>query len=290
MFKEKLKIGIIGHGFVGKAVDFGFTNKSVEKYIVDPNVGTTIESMYQEMKPNVVFVAVPTPMGEDGEIDSSIIEGVFKDLRRFKLQHNPLAVVKSTITPAIVKKLEKIYPRIIFNPEFLTERNANQDFVEAPMLVLGGESEHDLMYIKDVYDKFSNCRQCPTYMVDLETAAMVKYTINSFLATKVLFFNRIKNIFDASGAETSWDLFTNMLTSDPRIGESHMQVPGPDGRLGYGGACFPKDTTALLKYSKDVGQPFEVLQSVIQDNQKIRSSYKDLDAREKEQNVKFNVL
>lgn len=286
----KLKIGIIGHGFVGKAVDFGFTNNKVEKYIVDPNHNTTVDSMYNEMSPDIVFVAVPTPMGEDGQIDSSIIEGVFKDLARFKLKHKPIAVVKSTITPAIVKKLEKIYNRITFNPEFLTERNANQDFIEAPLLVIGGEDQHDLMYIKDVYDKYSNCRQCPTYLVDLETAAMVKYTLNSFLATKVLFFNKLKDIYDKSGAETSWDLFTSIIASDPRIGESHMQVPGPDGRLGYGGACFPKDTTALLKYSKDIGADFGLLQKVIQDNQEIRSSYKDLDAREKEQNVKFNVL
>lgn len=287
---SKLKVAIVGHGFVGKAVDFGFNTSSVEKYIVDPLRGTTIDSMYAEFIPDIVFVAVPTPMGNDGSIDSSIIESVYKDLARYQLKHKPVTVVKSTITPHIVKKLEKIYPRIVFNPEFLTERNANQDFIEAPMLVLGGEDRADLMFVEQVYEKHSNCRPCPVYMVDLETAAMVKYTLNSFLATKVLFFNKIKDILDKSGAETSWDMFTKIIESDGRIGASHMQVPGPDGRRGYGGACFPKDTTALLKYSKDLGADFGLLQKVIQDNQDIRGQYTDLDSREKEQNVKFNVV
>lgn len=285
---KHLNVGIIGHGFVGKATAFGFDTPLVNKYIVDPLVKTTVDTMYEAMSPDVVFIAVPTPMGDDGTIDSRIIESVFVDLARNNAR--PIAVIKSTITPEVIQKLEKIYPRIVYNPEFLTERNANQDFIHAEFLVLGGRDNADLNAVEVMYAQFSQCDPCPVFKVDLEAASMVKYTLNCFMATKVLFFNQIADIYNASGSNTSWDDFIKIMKADSRVGVTHLSVPGPDGRKGFGGACFPKDTAALVRYARNVDHPFTSLEEVVKANQKIRSQYTDLDAREKEQNVKFDVL
>lgn len=288
MSKTHLNLGIIGHGFVGKATEFGFNTNLVNMYIVDLIHGTTVDSMYEHFVPDAVFIAVPTPMDDDGSIDSRIIESVFNDLARHA--ERPIAIIKSTITPKVIQKLEKIYSRVVYNPEFLTERNAAHDFVNAEFLILGGRDQRDLNYVAEMYSSYSKCVSCPVYYVDLEAASMVKYTLNCFMATKVLFFNQIHSIFKASGTQTTWDDFIKIMMSDSRVGKTHMSVPGPDGRYGYGGACFPKDTAAFVRYSYDVDQPFTSLQEVIKANQKIRSQYNDLDEREKQQNVKFDVI
>lgn len=287
---KNLNVGIVGHGFVGKATDHGFDTPLVNKYIVDPNYGTSVQSMFESgFNPDVVFVAVPTPMGEDGTINSSIIESVFVDLAKF-YKNETIVVIKSTITPAVVQKLEKIYDNVVYNPEFLTERNANHDFTHADMLILGGRHPKTLDIVEFMYSQYSRCEPCPVFKVDLEAASLIKYTLNCFMATKVLFFNQINDIYLNSGTSTSWDKFIDIIKADTRMGKSHMNVPGPDGRRGYGGACFPKDTAALIRYSNDINAPFTTLEEVAKANQKIRSQYADLDQREKEQNVKFNVI
>lgn len=287
---SKMNIGIIGHGFVGKATAYGFNTENVEQFIVDPLNKTTIDDMYNHFTPSVVFIAVPTPMGSDGTINSEIIESVFNDLARHSNKHRPIAVIKSTITPEVIQRLEKIYPRIVYNPEFLTERNANQDFIHAEFLILGGRDKADLFAIEQLYAEYSQCDECPVFTVDLEAASMVKYTLNCFMATKVLFFNQIESIYKNSGTDTPWEEFIKIMKADSRMGKSHLAVPGPDGRYGYGGACFPKDTSALVRYARNINQPITTLEEVVKANQKIRSQYTDLDAREKEQNVSFNVL
>ena len=121
-----------------------------------------------------------------------------------------------------------------------------------------------------------------------DKASLLKYTVNSFLATKVLFFNEIHDLFERLDTNMSWEDFISVIQLDSRIGKSHMQVPGPDGRYGFGGACFPKDTNALYEFSKSHGSDLDLLNKAIEKNNSIRSSYQDLDAREKEQNVQFN--
>jgi UDPglucose 6-dehydrogenase len=126
--------------------------------------------------------------------------------------------------------------------------------------------------------------------VDLVAASIIKYTINSFLAAKVLFFNQINDVLSASGSTVDWNSFIGAIQADSRIGASHMSVPGPDGRRGFGGACFPKDTVALVHYAEQLGVPFTVLKEVVKINQSIRNQYEDLDDREREQNVNFGIL
>ena len=124
--------------------------------------------------------------------------------------------------------------------------------------------------------------------MDIETASLIKYSINSFLATKVLFFNGIKDIFDELDTKESWVDFINILSLDERIGDSHMSVPGHDGKRGFGGACFTKDTAALINYSDSISKKFELLQTVVSLNNSLRKSYKNLDKREKDQNVNYD--
>jgi UDPglucose 6-dehydrogenase len=276
-----LKLGIIGHGFVGKAIDYAFSTPSTEIYRVDPKLGSTIETMYEHFVPDIVFVSVPTPMSASGSIDPSIIKSVVTEL-----PSDVLVVIKSTVTPDVLEELHTLHNNLVFNPEFLTERRAEADFIYADFLLFGGELAK-CEYVKSLYDRHSKCAECPVVYVDLKTASLIKYTLNCYKASKVLFFNQIFDIFTQTGSTSSWNDFVQALRNDSLIGPTHMQVPGPDGRFGYGGACFPKDTAAFAKYAQDLGVPFTALEEIIQANQKIRSQY-ELTDREVDQNVRFD--
>lgn len=267
---NSLNIGIIGYGVVGDAIEHAFDTNLVNKYIVDPNTATSVHTMYASFSPDVVFIAVPAPTKEDGSIDSTIIESVMRDLEQYSPVHRPIAVIKTTLTPDVIRKLEEIYPRIVYNPEFLTERNAKLDFIEADFLILGGRDRADLIAVEKIYAQWSKCSPCPVFHVDPEAAAMIKYTLNSFMATKVLFFNQINDIYTKSGTKTPWDTFSSIIASDTRMGKTHMSVPGHDGQRGFGGKCFPKDSNALIRYAKDVGAPFTALEEVVRANEKLR--------------------
>ena len=110
----------------------------------------------------------------------------------------------------------------------------------------------------------------PTFKVDLSTASLIKYTINSWLATKVVFFNELYKLQKASSSAVSWVQFTDMLTRDPRVGNSHMKVPGPDGEFGFGGHCFPKDTEALINYAQSKNIKLSLLEKAVSKNKKMR--------------------
>ena len=122
----------------------------------------------------------------------------------------------------------------------------------------------------------------------MQAASLIKYSINCYLASKVIFFNQLNSIYQKTGSSTPWEQIIQAIGADSRIGKSHMQVPGHDKKYGYGGACFPKDTLALIRYSQQIQEPFTLLQQVVDINQNIRSDY-ELDDREKEQNVNFNI-
>ncbi len=280
---KKVKLGIIGHGFVGQATDHGFS-KVREKYIVDPRYGTTIEEL-KKFQPDFIFICVPTPMKKDGSQDSSIVKNVFKELEN-NFKGTP-KILKSTILPDLLNKLTNDQDSFVYNPEFLREKHANEDFVNSPFVILGGKKSI-CKEVELLYRNFSSCLTKKYINVDMETASLIKYSINSFLATKVLFFNGIKDIFDEQDTKESWVDFINILSLDERIGNSHMSVPGHDGKRGFGGACFTKDTAALINYSDSISKKFELLQKVVSLNNSLRKSYKNLDKREKDQNVNYD--
>ena len=126
-----LRLGIVGYGFVGKATEQGFHRK-VEKFIVDPKQNTTIEDL-KKFAPEIVFICVPTPMGESGVQDSSIIEEVVNQLQKFC--PSSIKVVKSTVLPSILEKLSQVDQKLVYNPEFLREKHAYQDFINAEMII-----------------------------------------------------------------------------------------------------------------------------------------------------------
>ena len=277
------KIAIVGHGFVGKATDVGFV-ESVDKFIVDPYLGTTIDDL-QKFQPDIIFICVPTPMGDDGSQDYSIVKNVITELK--DKCADAIKVIKSTVLPSILRKLHEIDKKVIYNPEFLREKHADEDFINSDMIIFGG----DRVISEKVSKAYLNCSKCKTrdhIFTDLETASLIKYSINTFLATKVIFFNEIFEIFNKLEVNDSWEDIIKVIALDKRIGKSHMSVPGHDNRKGFGGACFPKDSLALAKYSIDLDSKMNLLAKAIKINNQIRSSYEDLDERESVQNVSFD--
>ncbi len=280
---SKLKLGIVGHGFVGKATDLGFS-KNLDKYIVDPVYNTSIEGL-RDFNPDLIFICVPTPMGADGSQDSEIIENVVSEL--VKKCPEAIKVVKSTVLPSILEKLVKLDSNLVYNPEFLREKKANDDFINSKFIILGG-NEAACSQVSQAYSNNSQCKTDEHIFTDLQTASLIKYAINTFLASKVIFFNELFELYEKLNITDSWDSIINIISKDERIGNSHMNVPGHDARKGFGGACFPKDSLALVKFAKNNKVDLTTLASVIKKNNKIRSEYKDLDSRESEQNVSFD--
>jgi UDPglucose 6-dehydrogenase len=277
-----MDIAIVGHGFVGKAVDYGFPSVMCTKHIVDPLLGTSVADLND--KPiDFTFVCVPTPMGEDGSIDSSIIESVVQHLLE---KVSGYIIIKSTVTPNIIHRLfrgDKIN-RMIYNPEFLTEKSANEDFVNPFMHIFGGDPSATAA-LEYLYKYYSLCKPCPTYHMTPVDASFVKYGINSFLATKVLWFNQFYDAVNAYGG--NFGKVVGAITADARVGKSHTTVPGFDGKRGFGGACFPKDTAALVAFANSLGAEMSVLKEAIRANNNYRAPY-EKDKREIEQNIKFS--
>jgi len=238
------KVGIIGNGFVGEAQAFAFAPTSdLRVYDIDPLKRTHSKEEIDEC--DFIFVCVPTPMRKDGSQDISFIEKVFQEA-----VNGPIYIIKSTVLPGTTEGLSAKYPNlnIVFSPEFLTERTAKLDMLTQARIVLGGRKEYTDK-VKDLFEqRFRNRHIIQT---DSKTAELIKYMNNTFFATKVSIVNEFKLLADAIGA--NWEDALYGFASDGRVGDSHLHVPGPDGRLGYGGTCFPKDVNALLTYAFDNG-------------------------------------
>ena len=277
-----MKIGIVGFGFVGKALANGLTDDVVVSKI-DPKLKTSTKDLIK-FKPDIIFLCLPTPMLDDGRQDLSILEGVVKDLIKYDIKS--LIVIKSTILPGNINTLKNNFTDFIYNPEFLREKSADEDFINSKLIVIGGNKKNS-KFLASFYTKHTKC-VCEDYVfTDLITASLVKYTINSFLATKVTFFNQMFQLFKTSESSESWDNFILFISKDKRIGNSHMMVPGHDGRFGFGGACFPKDTAAIVEYAENLEIDLSLIKTAIKANNKIRLMYENQTSREEEQNISF---
>ena len=277
-----MKIGIIGYGFVGKALEAGL-NDNVKIIKIDPKLNTKVKDL-KKFEPDALFICVPTPMGENSSQDISILRKVVNEIKMLNLK--ALIVIKSTILPNHIKEIENLIPDFVYNPEFLREKFANKDFIESKLIIFGGV-HNSCRILGKIYDDHTKC-ECNDYSyTDPISASLIKYSINSFLATKVTFFNELNQLFHESGARDSWENFINTISRDERIGKSHMQVPGPDGRFGFGGACLPKDSNAFLNYADTKNKKLNVLKTAINTNNNIRASYNTLTDREIEQNINF---
>lgn len=277
-----MKVAIIGYGFVGKALEFGLKNNT-QISLIDPKLGSKISEL-KFFNPNLLFICVPTPMRNDGSQDLSILQDVSSELKKLSL--SSLVVLKSTVLPNYVDNLEELFPDLVYNPEFLRESYANEDFINSELIIFGGK-KHNTKLLADFYDNHTNCLNSCYNHTDLISASLIKYSINTFLSTKVIFFNELFNVFNKSGTKDTWKNFINIMSNDKRIGNSHMQVPGPDGKFGYGGACFPKDSNAFYSYSELINEPLKLLNKSISINNQIRRKY-SFDERELEQNINFD--
>ena len=279
---KKVKVGIVGYGFVGKATARGFS-KNTELFLVDPLLGTNLSDL-KEFMPEFIFLCLPTPMKNDGTQDFTVVKEVFKEILSSKVPST--IILKSTVTPSNIKIVDNLTEDYIYNPEFLREKHAEEDFINSSMIILGGSKDNQEK-VRNLYENHSICETKNYVLTDKITASLIKYSINSFLASKVIFFNELRELFNSSGTEEDWDFFINVLGMDKRIGNSHMNVPGHDGRLGFGGACFTKDTAALIKYSQSLEKELTLLKKAIEINNNIRSKYDQIDQREKDQNVNY---
>jgi UDPglucose 6-dehydrogenase len=209
---------------------------------------------------DIVFLALPTPPGEDGSADLSYVIGVAEELGNIITEYKVI-VDKSTVpvgtaekVAAAIKKNAKVDFDVVSNPEFLREGFAVEDFLKPDRVVIGASSEKAKKVMEELYRPFVR-QGNPIYFMDEKSAELTKYAANSFLATKISFMNEIANICELLDADV--DKVRIGIGSDSRIGKRFL-FPG----IGYGGSCFPKDVQALIKSSKKAGYNFKILNAV----------------------------
>jgi len=265
-----MKIGIIGNGFVGKATRvLECEGIQMMCYDIDPKLcvpeGTTLEKLCES---DIIFVSVPTPMNKDGSCFLNIVESVVDDISKIVNLDEKLVVIRSTVPPGTSKRLN-----CYFMPEFLTEKNYIDDFINNPEWIFGlkGKTIQDSLFmetIKKMIDLayYNNKITYDTISFVLTTEAeMIKLFRNTFLATKVAYCNEIYEFCKKSGI--NYESVRDLATRDPRIGEGHTNVPGHDGKKGFGGTCFPKDINSLLHEMKKLDMDSYILKSVITRNE-----------------------
>ena len=262
----KKKIGIIGYGFVGKAVANSFVgHDDVKVRIHDPaypDVSKPMEKLKEKCE--AIFICVPTPQDATGVCDTSIFESVLEQL----LGYEGLVISKCTAPPNLYRELEKTLGlKLVHAPEFLTAANAVNDYVNPVKVVIGSKPElwemteqYVLPYIDFIPADVDHC--------SIEEAAMFKYVANTMLAMKVIMNNEYADFCEK--LKIDWNNVREIAETDHRLGDTHWQVPGPDGKRGFGGACFPKDTSALAYMAREAKVDMSMLVSSISKNKSLR--------------------
>ena len=273
--KISKSIGIVGNGFVGSAVRYGFSpnvgvDADVRVYDKDHNKSThTLEEVIIES--DIIFLSVPTPSNQDGTMNVDIVDSVLNDIDTMNstmVDEVGIILLRSTVTPGTTSNLQKKYPnlRIVFNPEFLTERSANFDFINQNRFILGGSSD-DVIEVSELFrERFGS--SLSIIETNYETAELIKYMTNTFFATKISFLNDMKLLADKCGV--IWEDALEGFVRDGRVGHSHLNVPGHDGKYGFGGSCFPKDIQALINFGNELGLEMSVLKGAWETNLKVR--------------------
>ena len=262
-----INIGVIGCGFVGGAIISGFDEFNPRSF--DKNPDLCENTLSEVLEQDYVFVCVPTPMdlSEGGKCDLSILEACVKEVS--EIGTNGILIIKSTVPVGTTKKLQNKYPKLKFvhSPEFLTARNAKLDFKNPDRNVVGYASDpKSAELVAKLYQL--RFKGVPCFLMNSDESEMVKYVANCFLATKVSFFNEIHAFSEAKGCD--WNTIIAGVTSDKRIGNSHYQVPGPDGDHGFGGTCFPKDINSLIYQMDELSLDTDVLTSAWNTNLRVR--------------------
>lgn len=269
---NKPKIGIVGKGFVGSAVQHGFSPNvgcDAEVRVYDKNPARSLHSLEDTInESNFVFVSVPTPSNNDGSADLTILESALDDIANICTNEETIILIRSTIIPGTTRALQSKFDnlKLVFNPEFLTERSANFDFINQSRAIFGGEKANTSK-VADLFrwrfgDSFSILE------TNFESAELIKYMANTFFATKISFLNDMKLLSDKCNA--NWNDVIEGFVRDGRIGHSHLNVPGHDGKYGFGGVCFPKDIQAIIHFADTLDINMSVLKGAWETNLKVR--------------------
>lgn len=252
---RRYKVAIIGGGFVGKATSL-FYSPRIEKMMIwdmNPERRWPRDLKYEDLADvDVVFICVWTPPLPNGQCDTSYVEKAISDFRQLSsLGGAPPIVVRSTVPPGFCDAHD-----VYFMPEFLTEKNWKEDFINTKTWCVGTPNFRNADWVRrgwaifEIIDKiissaaiFHRIKSRDVIYASTIELELAKYARNCFLAVKVAYFNEIASLATQLGLD--YATLRPLITADPRIGDSHTQVPGPDGKYGFGGTCLPKDIAAL---------------------------------------------
>jgi UDPglucose 6-dehydrogenase len=263
-----MSFGIIGNGFVGKATQLLKSNNHPMKiYDIDPEKCSPPNITLADLADcRIIFVAVPTPSNPDGSCHLEIVRSVVENIRAIGIRAH--IVIRSTVVIGTCDELD-----CYFMPEFLTEKNWANDFYQCINWIFGmrkGTVIENQDFIREMTALINdaceegNIKYNKITFVPNKEAEMIKYYRNTFLAIKVSYSNEIHDF--CSKNNINYETVRRVATEDRRIGNSHTAVPGPDGRLGFGGTCFPKDTHSLLHQFETAGIKSYILKSAVQRN------------------------
>ena len=272
-----MKIGIIGNGFVGKATN-QLKCKDIEilAYDINPECCSPKGLQLKDMSIcELIFISVPTPMKPNGSCHLGIITSVLDDLN--SISYDGFIVLRSTVPVGTSDELN-----CYFMPEFLTEKNYVDDFINNKEWIFGileQDSEKDTQFKQKMRELFDLAQQneCIKYttihFLSNKEAELVKLFRNCFLSTKVSFCNEIYEFCEKIGID--YENVRKIATNDERILHSHTIVPGHDGRKGFGGTCFPKDTASLKYEMQKCGMKPYIMEAIIERNEKVDRPEKD---------------
>jgi len=265
-------LGIIGQGFVGSAVREGMKDYfNIFAFDKDPNKFSSATSIFNIVENvDVTFLCVPTPMRKSGECDLSILKSALTEISNCVTalnKKNFIVVIKSTIPPGTTETLNTEFSNldIVFNPEFLTEANAVNDYINQNRIVIGGERPGTTK-VKQIFSKAFP--KIPIIKTSSTIAETIKYVTNTFLAMKVSYANEIYQLCQKLNID--YDKVIEYARYDERLGNSHWSVPGPDGHFGFGLSCFPKDINSLIYQGKMLGVDTTMLEAAWKKNLMVR--------------------
>ena len=291
-----MKLAIVGTGYVGLVTGTCLADTGNDVICVDidkekvamlkknimpiyePDLDTYFERNVQEGRlkfttglseavehADIIFLALPTPPGEDGSADLSYILGVAEELGKI-IKEYKVIINKSTVPVGTAEKVREAVSKntktefdVVSNPEFLREGLAVDDFMKPDRIVIGSKSEKAKKIMEELFAPFVR-QGNPIVFMDERSSELTKYASNSYLATRITFMNEIANICERIGADV--DLVRIGMGNDTRIGKRFLF-----SGIGYGGSCFPKDVTALHKSAQDYGYHFDILDSVMRVNE-----------------------
>lgn len=270
-------VGVVGHGYVGQAVEAFFKDHC--NVVVHDKAKPELSSLVDVVeKSELIFLCVPTPMKNDGSCHTGIIQEVLSSVNAIakavgRNLDSFVCVVKSTVPAGFTEEMQdKFLPmRILFSPEFLTEKSSIADFKKTNRIIFGGDQDDALIaskYFAQVQPTRVDNDQLVLLQCDPTVAEMVKLFTNGILMTKIMFANEIYQMCEKLGV--NFEEVRSIAVLDHRIGASHTTVPGHDGQLGAGGHCFPKDINNLRALCKELDVPEKMFTAVIERNNELR--------------------